>query len=385
MDASTDSPNKRSVQEPQLPKGTESTLEETGKEVVRRFQRGIVTDEAKCRQYAIDPLLEALGWDRSSDEWIREYKLEGSDGPRWVDYALCDGGREYPKVFVEAKGPGDKVTRPESEDQLFKYGAHRGVPLLVLTNGETWRLYYAMGEGVPAEREFDTVCVTEDATGLSRLKKVLARQSVLSGDARRYAEEQQEKRRNAAKARGQIPYVWRDLLSSEHMAKALFERVRKDTGREPLFDDVRAFLNDCRTSAEATIREAEAKSRVDAQPRASQRWRTGDTTQATPRQARIDKELAGRMLDSGRTQAEVARHFGVASSSVAAMVRRTKEAAAQRRDSRASPRTTDRQARIDKDLALQMLESGKTQAEVARHFGVKPSSVSAMVRRNKRV
>ena len=50
---------------------------------------GIMTDESKCRQYAIDPMLEALGWDRfSRDEWIPEYKLEDGDRSRWVDYAL---------------------------------------------------------------------------------------------------------------------------------------------------------------------------------------------------------------------------------------------------------------------------------------------------------
>ena len=366
-----------------------TTLEETARTVVRKFQDGKMTDESKCKHHAINPVLEALGWDRhSTEEWIPEYKLEAGDRTRRVDYALCDGGPDHPKVFVEAKGPGG-VTRPESKDQLFEYGANRGVPILVLTDGDTWRLYFAMGEGTPTEREFDTVRLTEEPDCLPRLMKALGRELVISGGAWSYAVEQQRKRLNAAKARARIPHVWRDLVRSEDITKALFAKVMEDTGWEPLIEDVRTFLKGRSLAMAESIRKAEVKPDAlsDAAKSSASKGHTG----------KINKERAREMLAQGVTQSEVARHFGVAPSSVGAMVRRDREQQASG-SSRQTPahsvgnqstagfsgRAAVRKGRIDKDLARQMLTHGATQTEVAHYFGVTPSSVSAMVRKDKR-
>ena len=40
------------------------------------------------------------------------------------------------------------------EEQLFGYASNRGVPLLVLTDGNRWDFYLSMAEGVPSERRF---------------------------------------------------------------------------------------------------------------------------------------------------------------------------------------------------------------------------------------
>ena len=64
-----------------------------------------------------------------------EYAVEGG----FVDYALLD--RSKPRVFVEAKRKG--AISADGEDQLFRYAAHQGVPLLVLTDGNVWALYSA--------------------------------------------------------------------------------------------------------------------------------------------------------------------------------------------------------------------------------------------------
>jgi len=364
-----------------------SALEDTTRTVVRAFKTGMMTDESKCKQYAIVPVLEALGWDPRSPELIPEYKLEDSDGPRWVDYALCEGGPRHPKVFVEAKGPRG-VTRPENKDQLFEYGSNQGVPLLVLTDGDTWRLYFAFGEGPPTEREFDTVRLTEEPDGLARLNRALSRDLVISGDARRYAEHQQMKRRYAAKARAEIPRVWRNLVTSEGMVNMLFEKVREDTKWEPLIEDVRAFLKGRGGAIGEYIGKAEVESdglRSAVQAKAS-----------AGRGGTIDKERAREMLAQGMSQSEVARHFRVAPSSVGAMVRRDKElqapersrqtsvpSAGGQRDAQLSGRAPIRNGRIDKHLARQMLARGRSQTEVAHYFGVTPSSVSAMVRKDR--
>ena len=367
-------------------------LEETARSIVQRFRAGLLLNEKNCRQYAIDPLLAALGWNRSSkEEWIEEFPLPDlydGDRLRWVDYALCDGGYDRPKVFVEAKELGG-VTKPKNKDQLFGYGNNRGVPLLVLTDGITWRLYFALGKGLPTEREFDTVHLVEEPDGLPRLINALGRAQVVSGSARRYAEEQQIKRRNAVRARNEIPDVWRKLISGEDMAKALFDKVREYTGLEPLIGDVRAFLNDVAVE-ESTRRVVQAKS--------SPLHGVVKSNTNTGRGGKIDKERAREMLRQGMKQSEVARHFSVAPSSVRAMVLKDREReasenapqtkhtphAGEPRSAQPSGPAASRKGRIDKDLARQMLRRGATQREVAQHFGVSRSSVSAMVQKEKR-
>lgn len=367
-------------------------LEETARSVVQRFRAGRMLNEQNCRQFAIDPVLSALGWNRSSEtEWIEELPLPDLyDGDRLlkVDYALCDGGRDCPMVFVEAKGP-DGVTKPKNKDQLFRYGNNRGVPLLVLTDGITWRLYLAMGAGLPTEREFDTVCLTEESDGLARLIKALGRESVISGNAKHYAEGQHRKRRNAAKARDEIPQVWRQLIRSTDMEKMLFDKVTENTGWEPLIEDVRAFLKNRGVGSEESIGKPSAEY-GELKSAAKANANTG-------RGGKIDKQRAREMLAQGVSQSDVARHFGVAPSSVGAMMRRDRERQApenvrqplasfadSQRATHPSRLPAGRKGKIDKDLARQMLAQGAAQTDVAHYFGVTPSSVSAMVRKDKR-
>ena len=42
----------------------------------------------------------------------------------------------------------------KGERQLFEYCFHRGVPIAVLTDGRTWKLFYPAGEGSYTDRLF---------------------------------------------------------------------------------------------------------------------------------------------------------------------------------------------------------------------------------------
>lgn len=81
------------------------------------------------RSAVIAPLLNALGRDPANpNPWLVEYAV----GTGKVDDALF-GPNGSALVFAEAKKQGNLSVK--SEDQLFGYANNKGVPLLVLTDG----------------------------------------------------------------------------------------------------------------------------------------------------------------------------------------------------------------------------------------------------------
>ena len=66
----------------------------------------------------------------------------------WI--TLGSGGG--PLVFIEAKGLG--LVSTAGEEQVFGYAVNRGVPFLILTDGNLWDFYLSMAAGIPAERRF---------------------------------------------------------------------------------------------------------------------------------------------------------------------------------------------------------------------------------------
>ena len=123
------------------------SLEQTLKTAVGRLCSGQLDNEAQVKQAVILPVLRTLDWDDTDPE---AFKPEYSVGRGMVDYALLD--RSKPLIFVEAKRIG--ALDAGGEEQLFGYASNRGVPLLVLTDGNRWDFYLSMAEGVPSERRF---------------------------------------------------------------------------------------------------------------------------------------------------------------------------------------------------------------------------------------
>ncbi|MCY3948330.1 MAG: hypothetical protein OXF61_03925 [Acidimicrobiaceae bacterium] len=116
---------------------------------------GLLANEAGVQASVIRPILRELGWDDADpQQWQVEYQVDSGR----VDEALLSSGGQ-PLVFVEAKRQGNLSVK--AEDQLFGYAANKGVPLLVLTDGDTWDLYLSMAAGEPAERRFVHLTVTE--------------------------------------------------------------------------------------------------------------------------------------------------------------------------------------------------------------------------------
>ncbi len=216
-------------------------IEDALKLAVDRIRSGQLQKEEQVKHSVILPLLRALSWDDADpSQVIPEYPVNNGS----VDYALCRPTRT-PFVFLEAK-------RLESMDesgvaQVFGYAANRGVPFLVLTDGNIWDFYLSMADGVPADRRFYRI-------ELERLEKIaeyavffeeyLRKDRVSMHETRLAAEQLRDGDRQKEKARNAIPGVWRALLAAgdQSLCSLLVDAVEGECGTQPELDDAEAFL-----------------------------------------------------------------------------------------------------------------------------------------------
>ncbi len=211
--------------------------------VIQRIRSGSLENEAQVKQAVIVPILRALGWDDSDPA---EFKPEYSVDNGRVDYALL--GKTGPLVFIEAKGIGRVDI--SGEEQLFGYAVNKGVPFLVLTDGDIWGFYLSMAAGAPAERRFYRAELTREGRIPEYshfLGTHLQKSHVLSGDARRAAEDLLASNQDREKAREAIPGVWKSLLArpDDMLRDLLMEQVASECGTMPEQDDVESFLKAC--------------------------------------------------------------------------------------------------------------------------------------------
>ena len=216
-------------------------LEQILKDATERIRSGLLKNEAQVKQAVIIPILRGLDWDDSDPkEFVPEFSVDNGQ----VDYALCEKtGR--PLVFFEAKrldGADDKGV-----EQLFRYASNKGIPFLILTDGNIWNFYLSMAAGLPVERRFYRIELQREENILEYvefLESCLLKHRVLSGQAKKEAERRHEDKLGKEKARDVIPSVWRTLLEKpdDMLRDVLIEAVQSECGTIPDLDDVEKFL-----------------------------------------------------------------------------------------------------------------------------------------------
>ena len=212
----------------------------------------VLQNEAQVRAAVISPLLQALGWDPADPtQWLVEYPV---DNGRVDDALFGSGGSAH--VFVEAKKQGNLSVR--AEDQLFRYAANKGVPILVLTDRDTWDLYLSMAAGEPTERRFAHHTLTE-SSDLGRvaddLRAFVGRTAVTAGAAHDAASARLKQIKDRKIGKGGLVSAWAALLAEpdEMLRDMLIEKVEEDVGARPEPRDAEDFL---RRQAGATVADA---------------------------------------------------------------------------------------------------------------------------------
>ena len=216
-------------------------LQRTLAAVAELIHSDALKNEADVKQFVLLPILRALDWDDSDPLMIRP---EYAAGPGQVDYALLHDGR--PLVFIEAKRLGNMDDK--GEEQLFQYASNKGIPLLILTDGDRWDFYLSMAAGDPPERRFFRMELSHlehkvpDFVGF--LEEHLRQAAVVSGRAKSSAERLHASDVERKKAQKRIPQAWRDLVGEpdDLLCDLLAEKVESECGTRPHSDDVERFL-----------------------------------------------------------------------------------------------------------------------------------------------
>lgn len=275
------------------------SLEEALKKAVGRIRSGALENEAQVKQAVILPILRELDWDDSEpDEFVPE--LSVNEG--FVDYALLHAGAS--QVFIEAKRPGGLDVR--AEDQLFRYAVNKGVPFLILTDGDIWDFYLAMAAGVPADRRFYRAELTRGeriSEYVDVFEKHLRKSRVVSGKARQAAERRHESNKDREKARRAIPGVWRKLLETpdEMLRDLLAEEVASACGTRPEADDVERFLKELADSGVTQTQKPPASASETSAGKAEKRPRS-----EPPPQDDGKSKIRGFILDGERFDTKTA-------------------------------------------------------------------------------
>ncbi len=200
--------------------------------------------EDATKQGLILPVLSYLGWDIFNvDEVYPEYALDS----KRVDYSLRHGGEN--KVFVEAKHTEEDLEK--HQEQLLQYAFKEGVEIAVLTNGISWWFFLPMVTKTAwADRRFYSVHIPIQAASdvCANLSMFLSRDSVVSGEAVRSAQQVHNSQAKEKKMRDAIPKAWNDVLNDHGglLYELLAEETEKICGHKPTDDLVAEFLNNNR-------------------------------------------------------------------------------------------------------------------------------------------
>ncbi|MDD9819437.1 MAG: hypothetical protein OXR07_00975 [Nitrospira sp.] len=222
-------------------------LEETLKETVKHIRSGLLQNEAQVKQSVIVPILRGLDWDDTDPrEFVPDFSLAN------VRVDALYRANHGPMVFLKAKKPGSADS--SVEEQLLGYAAHKGVPLLIATNGNIWNFYLSMAPGVPADRRFYRMELQREDKASEYAKFLdghLHKDRVFTGEALLNAEKLLADTKAREQTHNAIPNVWRSLLESadETLRNRLVEAVELDCGTRPKLGDVEEFL---RTQSSST-------------------------------------------------------------------------------------------------------------------------------------
>ena len=206
---------------------------------IARLRQGRFQNEQAVSQGIVLPILRELGWDIFDTTLVwPEYQT----GEGRADFALCHPPSK-PAEFIEVKPPG------KAEDgvrQALEYAFHTGVPFIVLTDGRTWSFYLPAEQGSYEDRRVYKLDLFErpPAEAADILRRYLAYERVVSGEALDTARKEYRSRNRRSQARAAIPEAWRELVEKgdELLVELLASAVESKAGVRADVDDVAEFL-----------------------------------------------------------------------------------------------------------------------------------------------
>lgn len=141
---------------------------------INEFYDKLSRNEALTRYALIDPFLRVLGWDiENPGEVIPEFTTEAGV----PDYALLQNNKLL--IFIEAKALGK--LKDVDHVKVVSYAVTKGVPYLVITDGDSWLVYDLYRPGNIKEKQVvswtiskdDAVAIAFKALSIANLKPLV--------------------------------------------------------------------------------------------------------------------------------------------------------------------------------------------------------------------
>jgi len=105
-------------------------------------------NEAQTKEWLIRPFFEGLGWDFTDfNQVIPELSDQAGKRP---DYSFQINGETL--FLLEAKALSDPLTDQKMIIEKLDYCSNLNVPLLLITNGDLYRIYYSQLRGIGEEK-----------------------------------------------------------------------------------------------------------------------------------------------------------------------------------------------------------------------------------------
>ena len=219
------------------------TLKEHIDDIRKRLKEGWFKNEASVSQGIVLRLLGELDWPTHDTQVvIPEYPVEG----RRVDFALCQPPSK-PLVFIEVK-PVGKIEG--AEKQLFEYVFHKGVPVVILTDGQEWHFFHPSGQGDYTERRvcrLDLIEMdSEESTDL--LSRYLNYKSICTGEAVKAIQDDYRDVATQRQIEASLPEAWNKLVQEEDefLLEIIAEKTENLCGDKPSSEQVLRFLRTLR-------------------------------------------------------------------------------------------------------------------------------------------
>jgi len=150
-------------------------------------------NESNTCDWVILPLLQAIYPKRDIESRIAD------NGGKYPDYTVLPGS-DF-KWYVEAKAWNVPLEDSHAQ-QALNYANHNGKRFVVLTNGQTWRLYDNTVLGLITDKLITSVTLL-DTGALTTFLTALSKTEVLSGGLERYVEQLSETKKQEALERRQ--------------------------------------------------------------------------------------------------------------------------------------------------------------------------------------
>ncbi len=217
-------------------------------DIREKLEKGRYPNEAAVSQGIVIRLLEVLAWPKYDTQVvIPEYGVEATR----VDFALCHPPSK-PIVFIEVKQVG-KIEG--AERQLFEYAFHEGVPIAILTDGQTWRFFYPSGKGNYRERKVRELDLSQDDSEESakHLNRYLNYESIPTGEAVRAIEEDYRNLSRQRQVEARLPEAWGKLVeeADEFLLDVVAEKTDSLCGHKPTDEQVLDFLKSLERKTES--------------------------------------------------------------------------------------------------------------------------------------